>query len=109
MPCLTAAVLCCAVPCSARAHIPVDTYQENLQAIVQKLLSSGVERVMLMTPSPVYESAPQAIPHGEVRHTLCMEEGGGVKAYSFSLWLSLHWLLWNTLEPEAPVIAVAAP
>jgi hypothetical protein len=66
----------CAVPCSARAHIPVDTYQENLQAIVQKLLSSGVERVMLMTPSPVYESAPQAIPHGEVRHTLCMEEGG---------------------------------
>lgn len=56
----------CAVPCSGRAHIPVDTYQANLQAIVQKLLAAGVERVMLVTPSPVYDGAPNATPHGEV-------------------------------------------
>jgi hypothetical protein len=57
----------CAVLCSGRAHIPVDQYQANLQSIVQKLLSSGVEHVVVMTPSPVYEGAAQAIPHGEVR------------------------------------------
>jgi hypothetical protein len=58
--------------CSGRAHIPVDQYQANLQAIVQKLLSSGVEHVVVMTPSPVYEGAAQAIPHGEVGKSWCL-------------------------------------
>jgi hypothetical protein len=56
----------CVCFCSGRAHIPIDTYQANLQSIVQKLLSSGVERVMLATPTPYYEGAAQALPSGEV-------------------------------------------
>lgn len=48
-----------------RAHVPVDAYQANLQAIVTKLLADGVERVLLVTPSPVYDGAAGAIPHGE--------------------------------------------
>lgn len=42
------------------------TYQSNLKGIVQKLLDGGVERVLVVTPTPVYEAAPQAIPEGEV-------------------------------------------
>lgn len=48
-----------------RAHIPVAQYQSNLKGIVQKLLDDGVERVLVVTPTPVYEAAPQAIPEGE--------------------------------------------
>lgn len=62
--------------CSGRAHIPVDTYQANLQTIVQKLLSNGVERVMLATPTPYYEGAAQALPSGEVSKG-CVDVGGG--------------------------------
>lgn len=51
---------------SARAHIPLADYQTNLQTIVQKLLDGGSERVLLVTPSPVYDGAPQALPTGEV-------------------------------------------
>lgn len=57
---------------SGRANVPVDAYQANLQSIVTKLLADGVERVLLVTPSPVYDNAPGAVPHGEVR----LRQGG---------------------------------
>lgn len=58
---------------SGKAHVPVATYAANLQGLVDQLLAAGVERVVLATPPPVFDAAPQAIPPGEVCVRLCWE------------------------------------
>ena len=45
--------------CSAAQHVPLDEYQANLEAIVRAVRASGIEHVLLITPTP-YDRAGRA-------------------------------------------------
>jgi hypothetical protein len=62
---------CCIVPCSAAAHVPLDAYIKNLVEIVHQLQAAGVQNILLMTPPPVNEAAPDAVLPGEVSRICC--------------------------------------
>eukprot|EP00882_Tetradesmus_deserticola_P020410 GHRQ01022050.1.p4 GENE.GHRQ01022050.1~~GHRQ01022050.1.p4 ORF type:complete len:107 (-),score=25.61 GHRQ01022050.1:1128-1448(-) len=52
--------------CSALAHVPLAQYSSNLRNITSQLQAAGVQRVVLLTPPPVNEAAPDAVGPGEV-------------------------------------------
>jgi hypothetical protein len=51
--------------------VPLDLYIKNLMQIVQQLQAAGVQNILLVTPPPVNEAAPDAILPGEVSHIRC--------------------------------------
>jgi hypothetical protein len=52
--------------CSAAAHVPLEQYSSNLRNITMQLQAAGVQHVVLLTPPPVNEAAPDAVGPGEV-------------------------------------------
>lgn len=40
--------------------MPLQAYADNIESIAQQLLAAGAQQVLLMTPPPVWEGAPQA-------------------------------------------------
>jgi hypothetical protein len=55
---------------SARQHVPVAEYAANLEAIAARMAAAGIERVVFITPPPVYEP-------GRIRHLQEVREFGG--------------------------------
>lgn len=56
----------CQLNRSGRAHVALAAYSSNLQSLVQMMQSAGVQQVVLITPPPVWEDAPNARNPGEV-------------------------------------------
>lgn len=60
---------------NAVAHVPLEQYMRNLMNIVQQLQQAGVLNIILVTPPPVWELAPNAtlpgetLPHRTYRYT----------------------------------------
>eukprot|EP00878_Enallax_costatus_P025505 GHUV01027291.1.p1 GENE.GHUV01027291.1~~GHUV01027291.1.p1 ORF type:complete len:346 (+),score=67.66 GHUV01027291.1:496-1533(+) len=48
-----------------KAHVPIDHYRLNLVNIIEQLTAAGVRNIIMMTPPPVFEGAPQAIEPGQ--------------------------------------------
>ena len=42
---------------SARQHVPLQEYQQNLHIIVQRMKSMSVPAIILITPPPVHDAA----------------------------------------------------
>eukprot|EP00195_Chlamydomonas_chlamydogama_P005506 CAMPEP_0202896324 /NCGR_PEP_ID=MMETSP1392-20130828/5346_1 /ASSEMBLY_ACC=CAM_ASM_000868 /TAXON_ID=225041 /ORGANISM="Chlamydomonas chlamydogama, Strain SAG 11-48b" /LENGTH=254 /DNA_ID=CAMNT_0049581637 /DNA_START=243 /DNA_END=1007 /DNA_ORIENTATION=- len=42
-------------PHSARQHVPVAEYKDNLLKVVDQLREKGIQRIVMLTPPPVYE------------------------------------------------------
>jgi hypothetical protein len=49
----------------------LDAYIKNLVEIVRQLQAAGVHNILLVTPPPVNEAAPDAILPGEVSRICC--------------------------------------
>lgn len=47
------------------AHVPLQQYSSHLRNITQQLQAAGVQQVVLLTPPPVNEAAPDAVKPGE--------------------------------------------
>eukprot|EP00775_Hariotina_reticulata_P013144 gene13144-13274_t len=47
------------------AHVPLDRYAANLHSLATQLQQAGVQHVVLVTPPPVWEDAPQAKEAGQ--------------------------------------------
>lgn len=65
LPALRNAAAHCA--CSGSAHVPLQQYSSHLRNITQQLQAAGVQQVVLLTPPPVNDAAPDAVKPGEVR------------------------------------------
>ncbi|KAF6262335.1 SGNH hydrolase-type esterase domain-containing protein [Scenedesmus sp. NREL 46B-D3] len=49
----------------ASAHVPLEQYRSNLLNITSQLRAAGVQHVVLLTPPPVNDAAPDAVRPGE--------------------------------------------
>lgn len=47
--------------------MPLQQYSSHLRNITQQLQAAGVQQVVLLTPPPVNDAAPDAVKPGEVR------------------------------------------
>lgn len=68
---MSVCVLATPTACSARQHVPLDEFRDNLKAMVDHVRRAGAKDILLITPGPVDD--PARVRHNkQVGRTSCM-------------------------------------